>query len=388
MTLVGSVLSLSRSAWVDHVWKISAPVIENAARGTLRASMPVRGMDSSKRAEFSHLEAVGRTLAGLSGWLGCHDVTTDEGALLRKARALSQAALASIVEPGSPDHLNFSRGRQPLVDAAYLAQAILRAPDVLWKPLPQTTRKQIVIAMISTRRIPPYFNNWLLFSAMIEAFLFRVGAACDVMRIDCALRQMEQWYEGDGVYADGPRYRCDYYNSFVIHPFLIDILDAIREMRSWEHMRPIILLRAQRYAELLERMISPEGTMPVTGRSLAYRCGSVHALAHLALLQKLPSSLKPAQVRCAMSAVIARTLSVPGTYDEGGWLQIGHCGTQPSLGEEYISTGSVYLATLAFLPLGLPAQAPFWVDPDTPFSSRLVYGCVDAPADAAPKWDK
>ncbi|NDC75986.1 DUF2264 domain-containing protein, partial [bacterium] len=38
-------------------------------------------------------------------------------------------------------------------------------------------------------------------------------------------------------------------------------------------------------------------------------------------------------------------------------------GHQPALGERYISTGSLYLCSFAFLPLGLQATDPFWIAP-------------------------
>jgi hypothetical protein len=118
--------------------------------------------------------------------------------------------------------------------------------------------------------------------------------------------------------------------------------------------------RAQRYAAVQERLISPEGTFPPLGRSLAYRFGAFQTLAQMSLRRELPAPLIPAQVRCALTAVIRRTIEAPGTYDPGGWLTIGFCGHQPEIGETYISTGSLYLCSVVFLPLGLPADDPFW----------------------------
>jgi len=93
------------------------------------------------------------------------------------------------------------------------------------------------------------------------------------------------------------------------------------------------------------------------GRSLAYRCGAFHHLAHQAWRGALPAELAPAQVRSALTAVIRRTLDTDGTLDAEGWLRVGLAGHQPALAEPYISTGSLYLCTFAFHPLGLPASA-------------------------------
>ncbi|HTK07123.1 MAG TPA: DUF2264 domain-containing protein [Ktedonobacteraceae bacterium] len=150
-------------------------------------------------------------------------------------------------------------------------------------------------------------------------------------------------------------------NSFVIHPMLIDIIETVGDhYPDWQELQEPIVTRAQRYASILERQISPEGTFPIIGRSITYRFGVFHLLAQMALRQQLPTSIVPAQVRCALTTVIRRMIEMPDTFDEQGWLTIGFCGHQPELGETYISTGSLYLCATAFLPLGLPADNPFW----------------------------
>ena len=44
-------------------------------------------------------------------------------------------AIAAGTDPASPDYMNFNQGHQPVVDTAFLALAILRAPTELWKKL-------------------------------------------------------------------------------------------------------------------------------------------------------------------------------------------------------------------------------------------------------------
>ena len=125
-------------------------------------------------------------------------------------------------------------------------------------------------ALDSTRVIAPPFNNWLLFAATVEAALATLGANWDRMRVDYALRQHEQWYKGDGLYGDGPSFHWDYYNSFVIQPMLVDILEVCREeMPAWKELDARVRERAARYAAIQERLISPEGTFPAIGRSIA-----------------------------------------------------------------------------------------------------------------------
>ena len=141
--------------------------------------------------------------------------------------------------------------------------------------------------------------------------------------------------------------------------------------------------RHGRYAAQLERMISPEGTYPVIGRSITYRFGSFHALSDAAWLHLLPSNVNPAQVRCALTAVIRRQISQPHTFDSNGWLRVGYAGSQLRMGEGYINTGSLYLCMSAFLPLGLPADDPFWANPAADWTSLKAWHGIDVGEDHA-----
>ena len=76
-------------------------------------------------------------------------------------------------------------------------------------------------------------------------------------------------------------------------------------------------------------------------------------------------------------------MDAPGTVSAGGWLQIGLCGRQPHLGETYISTGSLYLCSVALLPLGLPPAHPYWSSAAEEWTSRRIWKGDDMPADHA-----
>jgi len=377
----------TRPHWVGLLRRIASPPLSALAAGRLRTTLPIEAREghATPRAQVVHLEAFARTLTGIAPWLELESVSEpQEAAAQDELRALARAALAQAVDPASPDRLNFTEGGQPLVDAAFLAHALLRAPQTLFATLPEVTRVRLIAALHSTRAIQPGFSNWLLFSAMIEAALLRFTGEADLMRIDYAVRQHEHWYKGDGAYGDGPDFHWDYYNSFVIQPMLIDVLaTALAHTRVWQGLLPAVRNRARRHAAVLERLVAPDGSFPPLGRSLAYRCGAFQHLAQMALQHELPPDLPPAQVRCALDAVIRRTLDAPGTFDDQDWLRIGLCGSQPGLGENYISTGSLYLCTTAFLPLGLPSNDPFWNTADEPWTSARIWRGDNLPADHA-----
>ena len=375
-----------REYWSGLLTRIATPVLESLSKGELKKNMPVecRPGHEVDRRKVTYLEAYGRLMAGMAPWLELGSDETEEGRVRGKMILLAQKSLKMAVDPQSPDFMNFTENQQPVVDAAFLALAILRAPNVLWQQMDGATRQQLVTTMKSSRVITPGYNNWLLFSAMVETFLLFAGEQADELRVDLAVRKMMEWYKGDGMYGDGPDFHYDYYNSFVIQPMLLTILkEWMKHGRKQEKNFEIALTRAKRYADIQEKLISPEGTFPAIGRSLPYRFGCFHHLAQMALDHQLSDKLKPAQVRCALSAVIRRMAEAPGMFDANGWLTIGFFGHQPGIGESYISTGSLYLCTVGLLPLGLPASDPFWSDAPADWTAKKIWGGQNYPADHA-----
>jgi hypothetical protein len=373
-----------RDAWIGVMRRLADPVLTNLANGTLKTRMPVEQAAGTDRRSVTYLEALGRLLAGIAPWIELAPDGAPEGQSRAAYGDLVRRAIARAVDPSSPDFMNFTRERQPLVDTAFLAQGLLRAPRALRDQLDATTKRQLVAALESTRAIVPGYNNWLLFSATVEAGLKSLGASWDRLRVDYALRQHEQWYKGDGAYGDGPEFHWDYYNSFVIHPMLTDVLAACKdESPAWQEIGTRAAARARRYAAVQERLIAPDGSFPAIGRSIAYRCGAFHLLAQAALRRTLPEGVSPAQVRGALTAVIRRSLEAPDTFDANGWLQVGFCGHQPGVGETYISTGSLYLCAVGLLPLGLPASDEFWSAPPQPWTAVKAWSGQPFPIDHA-----
>jgi hypothetical protein len=386
MPAPGSGTPSDRGFWLEQMQRVAHPVLSALSQRRLRAIMPVE-MARDGRADLgltTHLEAFARTLAGIAPWLEHGASTGKEGELHANYLAMARQAMAAGVDPKSPDYLQFGATSQTLVDAGFLSLAVLRAPQELNAKLDSTARAQLADALRTTRPLQAHFNNWLLFAAGIEAALFALGQPWDRTRVDYALREHMQWYAGDGAYGDGPAFHWDYYNSYVIQPFLLAILDAVgQEQEAWKAMIPKVYARASRYAHVLERLIAPDGTYPALGRSITYRGGAFQLLGDVALRHALPEDIAPEQVRCALSAVLHRTLSPAGTFDDAGWLRIGLAGHQPSLGDAYISTGSLYLCATAFLPLGLPPDDRFWSAPDAPWSSQKLWRGDDMAADHA-----
>ncbi len=363
-----------RQEWLKTMLRIADPVLRNLAAGTLKRNMPT--VFHPDRAEYMHLEALGRTVCGIAPWLELDGLTGEEATLQATYRTLTRQGIANAVNPDSPDFMNFTEGYgQALVDAAFLAHGIVRAPKQLYFALDDTAKHNLVRALRATRKFTPFVMNWLFFSAMVEAALYVMGESdYDMTRVDYAVNMFENWYLGDGVYGDGPKFRWDYYNSFVIQPMYVDVLRTFSDVgRGYRELLGKVLVRAGRYAAELEKQINADGSYPVIGRSITYRFGAFQLLSQAAQEHFLPDTLPAAQARCALTACIRKVTEHPAMFDAEGWLQPGVYGNQPALAEEYICVGSLYLCTAVFLPLGLAPSDDFWSKPDLPWTAKRIW---------------
>ena len=411
-----------REVWVDIMYQMAEPVMKNMAEGRLQQVMDTVG--GNKNLELSptwdnrdkkvaYMEAFGRLLAGLAPWLNLPDDNTPESAKRKQLREWTRKAIINAVDPKSPDRLGWENGGQTLVDGAYVVEGLYRGYDSLWVPLPQETKDLYIKEIQGLRRYDPPYTNWLLFVAMEESFLMYVGARFDAYRIKLALAKVEEWYIGDGLYSDGPSFAFDYYNSYVIQPMYTECLEMIAakrpndsylifsktndKTRGARNRLQEVRKRMQKWSVILERFISPEGTFPVVGRSIPYRMAVLQPLAQLAWRKQLPQELHNGQVRAAITAVANRMFfgqvenpaktakALSKNYNAGGFLTIGFVGPHPNVADWYTNNGSLYMTSLAFLPLGLPETDPFWTDPAEKWTSKKAWEGDDFPKDH--KWD-
>ncbi len=377
-----------RAYWCNLLYKIAAPVLSNMAEGNLQKNMLVEvspnwdGRDKG----VTYMETFGRLMAGVAPWLTLPDDDTEEGKMRKQLREWALKSYANAVNPKSPDYLLWRGHGQALVDAAYIAESFLRAYDQLWMPLDKETKERYFTEFSQLRRVDPPYTNWLLFSSTIESFLAKAGAEHDEYRINSTCRKMEEWYTGDGWYADGAIFTFDYYNSYVLHPMYLETLQAMKDAKSYTRIHyskyyERALKRTQKYSLILERLIAPDGTFPVFGRSIPYRLATMQPLALMAWYGKLPAGVTNGQVRAALTATMKRMYEGTENFNEGGFLTIGFCGRQPNVADWYTNNGSLYMTSLAFLPLGLPATHPFWTDAAQEWTSCKAWGGKPFPKD-------
>jgi hypothetical protein len=381
-----------RAYLVGVMTRVSGPVLEALSENKLKEKFPVRDWDKHRQ-DCTCTEAFARTLAGVAPWVELGPDSTPEGKLRQKFGLMARRSLINATDPKSPDYLSFGHSttvdRQALVEAAYVAQALLRAPKVLWEPLTESQMQNVIASLKTSRCLKPVGggsveNNWLLFASMVEAAIWHYTGDVQKGRLKYGLDKFRQWYLGDGIYGDGPPFHWDYYNAYVIHPMLMDILKVCREKNDRLSVTyDKELLRAQRYAAIQERLISPEATFPVIGRSSAYRFAAFQALSQIILWEQLPEAIKPGAARSGITAVVRRMIEAPGTFDKDGWLEIGSVGHQPSLRDPYNATGSLYICLTGLIHLGLPANNPFWLAPAADWTQKKIWSGQDISGDHA-----
>ncbi len=378
-----------RAAQLKLLQRMAEPVLSLMAEGRLKQQFTLElsptwdGRDPA----VAYLECFGRLIAGIAPWLALPDDDGAEGQMRKRLRQMALASYTHSVDPKSPDYLRWHGHGQALVDSAYFTNALMRAPKALWEPLDAGTKERIVAEIKRLRRIEPPYINWLLFAAMNEAWLLSIGEESDPMRMNVAIRKINEWYVGDGWIKDGEAFHFDYYCSYVMYPMLVEVLEVlVKQKGPFWNAKPEELLaqavkRMQRYSEHLERFIAPQGSYPPIGRSLTYRTAVFQPLGLLAWRKQLPPSLPEGQVRAALHAVHRAVWDAPGNFTRDGFLTIGFVGHQPELGDWYSNNGSMYIASAGLLALGLPATDSYWTAPAQDWTQRKAFAGVRFPKD-------
>ncbi|ADD45994.1 DUF2264 domain-containing protein [Stackebrandtia nassauensis] len=290
------------------------------------------------------------------------------GDALNLAERYAQGLIAG-TEPGGDE--NWLRGvdcvppltgkTQPIVEAANIALGLHLCREQVWDRLDDRQREPIVdwLAHHASRKAWP--NNWVLFTAIVEAFLSSVGVDTSAYRSDADVRWVESWHLGDGWYTDGQRRNIDYYNAWVIHPFLWAWYDMVGDRDpdgAWRWR--------QRLAAFLRSyglMFGSNGSPVQQGRSLTYRTAT---LAPLWLGQFTGAATEdPGAVRRIASGTLKYFVDA-GVGADGppslGWRG----GEYLPLTQYYSGPGSPLFAGMGFLGLALPTDHAVWAAPETP----------------------
>lgn len=379
-----------RTIWCNIAYKMAYPILKNLSKGKLKKNMQIDvgpKWNATDR-NIAYMEGFGCLMAGISPWLSLVDDESSEGQMRKELRCMALKCYANGVNPSNEDYFLWDSEKQTIPGAAFIALSFIRGYDMLWTPLDSLTKERYIEKFISLRNYELPYNEHLLYAAVIESFLKKAGVKSDFYRITASLKTIEEWYVGDGWYGNCNHFSFDYYNSFVLHPMYVECQDIITDggkKGGWNINAKnynMGVKRMQRYGEIIERLISPEGTFPVYGRSVSYRTAVLQPLALLSLKECLPKNLSEGQVRSAMTKVISRMFADNRNFDKKGFLVLGFNGKQPEIVDSN-NTGSMYMASLAFLPLGLPCSHSYWTSKGELWTSKKAWSKLEISKDHA-----
>jgi hypothetical protein len=294
--------------------------------------------------------------------------------------------LAAAMDPGSPDRWGRAVGvdeikqwngtPQPIVEAANLAFGLAISRTRIWDRLDDKLREQTADWLAHHAAKHGSDNNWLLFTAVIEAFLRKVGFDVPGGHAQADVDRAESWYLGDGWYNDGPistttghGNRVDHYNSWVIQTFLWQWYELTEQPAE---RRDRFLTRLGEFADSYALLFAPDGSPLHQGRSLTYRQAVLGGLWAAALAGVGHESA--GATRRLASGVLRHFTELGAGVD-----------APPSLGraagqflpmcQVYSGPGSPYFAGMGFLGLAAPADHPLWTEQEQPQPSERA-DCV------------
>lgn len=256
---------------------------------------------------------------------------------------------------GVPDDFD-----QRLVESAAISCALLTAPSVFWHPLSRHQQRAVAayLGMANTRDL--HDTNWRLFRVMANVALLKLDAPHSRRQLSEDLDRIESFYVGGGWYSDGPHGPCDYYSSWAIQFYCL--LYAVH-MQSEDPLRAARFReRAAIFAGAFINWFAPDGAAVPFGRSLTYRFSQVAFWGALAVAGV--EAMSWGVVKGIVLRNLRWWLQHPILAD--GLLTVGYGYPNTGVIERYSSSCSPYWALKAFLPLALPATAPFWTEPEEP----------------------
>lgn len=264
-----------------------------------------------------------------------------------------------------PDHPGFW-GRpgdvdQRIVESAALGFALALSPQQLWEPLDPAQRTRLADWLRAAASARSVDNNWRLFATLVNLGLKSVGEPYDAEITDAAFRRVDDFYQGDGWYADGSgEAPFDHYGPWAIHFYgLINAALGGCDAKTAQAVRD----RAGDFAPEYLRWFAADGAGMPFGRSLTYR------FAQAAFFGALAFADEPGPGWGVLRGAWARHIrwwTRQPVLNGDGTLSIGYSYPSLLMSESYNAVGSPYWALKAFLPLALPATHPFWTHPEEP----------------------
>jgi len=266
--------------------------------------------------------------------------------------------LALLVDPASPGYIAprapDGGPSQNLVEFGGLSVALFAAPEILWDPLPEATKKALAATMLSYGDGPTVPQNWRYFNIFILSFYKSRGYAVNEKLLEEYLQKQLTHYKGAGWYDDAPTF--DYYSMWAFQMYG----RLWSEYYGRQHYPAIAAQLNDNFAPLKDTypyQFGRSGEMLMWGRSITYRFAAVVPFPLMGLQPAAGTNF--GWMRRIASGALLQFLQSPD-FLQDNVPTLGFYGPFDPAVQAYSCRGSVYWLSKAFLGLLVPADNPFW----------------------------
>lgn len=279
---------------------------------------------------------------------------------------LYRKGLAAGTDPENPEYWgNVCDYDQLLVEMAAMGLALILSPQKIWEPLSEKEKNNLYnwLNYVNTKKA--WDCNWRLFAVMVNLGLRKVGRPYNAEVVESAFNRVEEFYLGDGWYADGKPAHSDYYVPFAIYFYQ---LIYAKEMEKADPKRSALFKsRAKKFAEDFIYFFSKDGSAVPYGRSMTYRFAQAAFWSAYAYAEV--DGFKPGEVKGIILRHLRSWFSRP-IWNNDGTLSIGYGYPNLIMTEGYNAPGSPYWALKTMLVLALPEESAFWQSEEQPLPAR------------------
>jgi hypothetical protein len=284
--------------------------------------------------------------------------------------------LALLVDPASPSYIapRAQNGgpSQNLVEFGGLSVALFAAPEILWDPLPEATKKALAATMLSYGDGPTVPQNWRYFNIFILSFYHSRGYAVNEKLLAEYLQKQLGHYKGEGWYDDAPSF--DYYSMWAFQMYG----RLWSEYYGRQHYPEVAAQLTANFAPLKDNypyQFGRDGRQIMWGRSITYRFAAVVPFPLMGLQPAAGTNF--GWMRRIASGAMLQFLQSPD-FLQDNIPTLGYYGAFEPAVQPYSCRGSVFWMGKAFLGLLVPAASPFWTatENEGPWASEFKPGTV------------
>jgi hypothetical protein len=359
------------TGWTRAHWEhILARMTYGYAKVAERSGSPARVLYPDDRRGFPDsvdaIESFARLASAWGAWLrnpanpamlNFQDHQIDLEVLLR-------GALLEGTDPSNPHTYWGDIGHmdQRIVESADIAVAVWMSRERVFHKMTPGEQEQIMNWLAQVDGKGTFTDNWILFTAMVQAVRLHLGFPSPEADLDHRLMQIDEFYRGDGWYVDGPTNEFELYNAWMFgwHYLLWAWIDGERRP---DHREKVIAC-GRSFIESFLHFFGSNGSYPAWGRSVVYRFAALAPFA-VGYFLKIAAD-EPGLLRRVSSGSI-RYFYEHGLFDpDAHYVRQGYHGGFPPAGEAYISPGSPYWCCHGLFALTFDRDDPFWMATESP----------------------